>query len=125
MRNYTLILATLISLLLPVQSWGGDIEKGYDAYGSRDYATAVEEWLPLAELGDAEAQYLLGVLYTSGLGVTQDYLKAYMWFDISSSKGYYLSTMNKEVTAKYLSLFQVLEAQDLAKECVAKNYKGC
>jgi TPR repeat protein len=108
-----------------VQSWGDALQKGLDAYGSRDYATALEEWLPLAELGDAEAQYFLGVLYTSGLGVTQDYLKAYMWFDISSSKGYYLSTMNKEVTAKYMSLFQVLEAQDLAKECVERDYKRC
>ena len=125
MKNYALVLATLLSLLIPAQSWGDALQKGLDAYGSRDYATALEEWLPLAELGDAEAQYFLGGLYSGGLGVTQDYLKAYMWFDISSSEGYYLSTMNKEVTVKYMTPSQIEKAQELARECVAKNYKGC
>ena len=48
-----------------------------------------------------------------------------MWFDISSSAEYYLSTMNKEVTAKQMTSSQIEKAQELARECVAKNYKGC
>ena len=49
MKYYTLILATLLSLLLPVQSWGGDFRKGEEAYIIGDYATALREWTPLSE----------------------------------------------------------------------------
>ena len=43
MKHYTFILATLLSLLIPVQSWGGDFQKGFDAYNNGDYATALKE----------------------------------------------------------------------------------
>ena len=45
---------------------------GYQSYLKGDYEAAYNEWLPLAELGDAEAQYNLGVLYDEGAGVEQD-----------------------------------------------------
>ena len=36
-----------------------DLQKGKTAYESGDYATAVREWKPLAEQGDADAQFNL------------------------------------------------------------------
>ncbi len=35
--------------------WAGDIDKGMKAYRSGDYATALKEWRPLAEQGNADA----------------------------------------------------------------------
>ena len=55
MKHFVLILATLLSLLLPVESWGADFQRGLDAYESGDYATAFKEWTPLAEQGYASA----------------------------------------------------------------------
>ena len=40
-----------------------DYEAGVDAYKRGDYATALREFQPLAEQGDADAQYYLGVMY--------------------------------------------------------------
>jgi hypothetical protein len=43
--------------------------------------------LPLAEQGNAEAQYDLGVMYLRGQGVLQDYKEAVKWFRLSAEQG--------------------------------------
>ena len=55
MKHYAIILATLLSLLIPVQGWGADFRKGEEAYMIGDYATALGKWTPLAEQGDLTA----------------------------------------------------------------------
>ena len=74
MRNLTAtICVTLVVLLGSAgMSWSADFQKGVAAYNSGDYATALREWTPLAEQGDAIAQYNLGVSYDNGEGVPQD-----------------------------------------------------
>ena len=41
----------------------------------------------LAEQGDAQAQYALGVLYTHGRGVPQDYTAAMSWYRKAAEQG--------------------------------------
>ena len=38
--------------------------------------------------GNADAQYNLGIMYASGLGVIQDYNEAVKWFRLSADQGY-------------------------------------
>ena len=64
-----------------------DFDKGLDAYDRGDYATALREFKPLAEQGDAYAQYNLGVMYDNGQGVTQDYKTAVKWFRRAAEQG--------------------------------------
>ena len=45
---------------------------GLDAAQKGDFATALREWTPLAEKGDAIAQYNLGLMYRQGQGVKKD-----------------------------------------------------
>lgn len=45
----------------------------------------IELWMKAAELGNAEAQYEIGVAYYNGTGVKQSYNKAYGWF-VKSAK---------------------------------------
>lgn len=61
---------------------------GYQSYLKGDYAAAFEEWLPLAELGDVEAQYNLGVLYDEGAGVEQDLAVAADWYRKAAEQGF-------------------------------------
>ena len=75
MKTLLAIPLMLISLMSS-PSLGGDFEKGLAAAQSGDFATALREWTPLAEQGDPDAQYNLGVMYRNGNGVPQDY-KAY------------------------------------------------
>jgi len=77
---------TLLNLSL-APAIAADIQKGLDAYLNGDYATAMREWTPLAEQGDLSAQYNLGLLYESGLGVAQDAFEAVKWYRRAAAQG--------------------------------------
>ncbi len=65
-----------------------DFQAGLDAWKRGDYEAALKEWRPLAEQGDAEAQYLLGNMYLQGLGVVQDYGEAAQWYRKAAEQGF-------------------------------------
>ena len=62
MKNLTTTICLTIAVLLGSagMSAGADFQKGLTAYKSGDYATALREWKPLAEQGNADAQNNLG-----------------------------------------------------------------
>jgi TPR repeat protein len=64
-----------------------DFDKGLVAYNAGDFVTALEEWRPLAEQGDAAAQYNLGWMYENGNGVLQDYAEAVRWYRLAAEQG--------------------------------------
>jgi len=72
---------------LAVPAWA-DFKAGKDAYNHGDYATALREWRPLAEQGDADAQYYIGVLYDFRKGVPQDFAIAREWYEKAAAKGH-------------------------------------
>tara|TARA_R100000541_G_scaffold1150_3_gene5151 strand:+ start:1426 stop:2046 length:621 start_codon:yes stop_codon:yes gene_type:complete len=86
MNRITLILATVLSLAF-TQVTAQDYNKGLEAYNAMDYATALKEWKPLAEQGNADAQYNLGLMYNEGEGVLQDYAEAVKWYRLSAEQG--------------------------------------
>jgi len=55
-------------------------DAAYAAYQNGNYATALRLARPLAVDGDARAQWILGLLYYGGRGLSQDYNEALMWF---------------------------------------------
>jgi TPR repeat protein len=65
-----LTLATLL-ILSCATALAADYEKSYAFAEAGDYATAFSEWKALAEQGEAEVQYNLGVLYANGEGATE------------------------------------------------------
>jgi TPR repeat protein len=73
-------------ICLAVPAWA-DFQAGMDATTGGDYATALREWRPLAEQGDALAQYNLGVLYRKGRGVPQDDVQARQWYAKAAAQG--------------------------------------
>ena len=61
---------------------------GYQSYLKGHFDAAHEEWLPLAELGDAEAQFNMGVMYDEGAGVQQDLATAAVWYEKAAEQGF-------------------------------------
>jgi len=53
----------------------------------RNYATALKEWRPLADQGDAHTQFNLGLMYRKGQGVTQDDAGAVRWYRKAADQG--------------------------------------
>ncbi len=90
MKNLTRIICLTLVVLLGSTgtSWGADYQKGLAAHQSGDFATALREWKPLAEQGDARAQYKMGVMYTNGQGVPQDYKTAVKWYTLAAEQGH-------------------------------------
>jgi TPR repeat protein len=77
----------LLLLLCPALLSAADFQTGLAAYNRGDFAAALQEWQPLAEQGDANSQYNLGLLYARGEGVPQDYQKAIGWYQKAAEQG--------------------------------------
>jgi TPR repeat protein len=58
------------------------------ALDKHDYASALRLLRPIAEQGNAQAQYNLGVMYDAGDGVPQDYAAAMSWWRKAAEQGY-------------------------------------
>ena len=84
LRFISILLLSILCLAVPV--WA-DFQAGMDANNRGDYATALREWRPLAEQGDALAQYNLGLLYRKGRGVSQDDVQARQWYTKAATQG--------------------------------------
>ena len=96
--------------------WGiGDV--------TQDYNEAAKWYFKAAEQGDSNAQSWLGTLYYRGDGVIHDNIYALMWLNVArigSQTQSFREEIESEMTAADIS-----KAQELARECVKKEYKGC
>jgi len=64
-----------------------DFYKGLDAFNAGNYKNALAEWTPLAEQGDARAQYSLGIMYDNGEGVPENDKTAVKWYTKAAEQG--------------------------------------
>ncbi len=87
MNRLLILPVLLLTLLVGTPAFSADFQKGWTAYFSGDYATALRECTPLAKQGDAVAQTLLGMMYDEGKGVPQDYKTAVKWFKLAAEQG--------------------------------------
>jgi TPR repeat protein len=86
--------AFLLCTAVAVPAIAQDFDKGLAASQAGDYATALQEWRPLAEQGNAQAQWSLGYMYGNGLGVIQDYAEAANWYRKAAEQGEALAQYN-------------------------------
>ncbi|MBX3561700.1 MAG: SEL1-like repeat protein [Sphingomonas sp.] len=67
---------------------GPSVEAGFTAWQAGDYDTAVRNWRPLADRGDADAQFNLGHAYRLGRGVPQNLTLAEQWYERAARSGH-------------------------------------
>ena len=101
------------------------IDDAIAAHGRGDYAQTLKILRPLSEQGNARAQSNLGVMYNNGHGVTQDYKEAVKWYRLAAAQGDADGAKNRDVTAQRMTPQQIEKAQDMARACQARNFKGC
>ncbi len=92
---------------------------------TQDYKAAAKWYRLAAEQGNAKAQFMLGWMYCQGHGITQDFIRAHMWWNIAASPGDEMAAEMRNIVAKEMTSADISKAQDLARECMVKNYKGC
>ena len=88
-------LIVLLGLVFAVAACGkaetssaAEAEEGLAAFQKRDFDEAFEILLPLAEKGDAEAQFKVGFMYVHGRGVDRDFDEAIGWMTKAAEQGY-------------------------------------
>jgi TPR repeat protein len=91
MRPTRAVFGTLFALALLLGLAGlaraGDYEDGHAAYMHGDVETALRLWTPIAEQGNAEAQYMLGLIYHNGRAVPKDESEATKWLNLAAKQG--------------------------------------
>ena len=102
----------------------------------KDTKAAMIWWRRAAEQGNTLGQMKLGAMFTGwdGTGVEElgitDPVYSYMWFSLAafnSKREQYTQQIIQGMNEleKKMSLSQKDQALALARECIAKNYKGC
>jgi cell division septation protein DedD len=78
-RKFLLCAAAFLSFTAPAAAQ--DVQSGITAWQAGDYAAAVQQWRPLADAGNADAQFNLAQAYRLGRGVAQNLNLAEQWFE--------------------------------------------
>ena len=88
MRSFSKIVLVAGLVLLSTGVVAADVQKGWKAYNSLDYAAAKAEWETLADAGNAEAAYGMGMLYGNGFGVDMNDELALKYYGIAAEQGH-------------------------------------
>ena len=92
----------------------------------KDYRKAVKWSTLAAEQGSPIAQTILSGYYFEGFWeLPIDYERAYMWASIAAMSEHKAGVELRNEIEQQMSFSQIEEGQKLARECIAKNYKGC
>ena len=89
-----LVIVTALAVGLAMPAWGQDSDAGFAAYERGDYPAALKEWRPLAEQGNAYAQFNLGFMHGNGEGVAQDDAEAVEWYRRAAEQGLVVAQHN-------------------------------
>jgi cell division septation protein DedD len=85
-------------LILGAQAGAGaapsDVKAGIERWSRGDYAGAIAQWRPLAEAGNADAQFNLGQAYKLGRGVPPNAATAQSWYQKAARQGHQQAQVN-------------------------------
>ena len=118
-------LLLIIAVLFSANSFAG-VDEADAAYDNGAYKKAFHLFKKAAEQNKADAQFNLGMMYGKGNGTVRNYVRAHMWWNITSAQygdteaQYNLGIIENEMTSADIS-----KAQNMARKCVASNYKDC
>jgi len=92
-------------------------------------AKAIKWFEQAAAQGNGMAQLKLGILYDLGMGMPQDNVRAYMWYNLVAGRrrGDFqeFGTEKRDRVASFMTPAQIAEAQRLAQQCQAQQFKDC
>lgn len=87
MRSALPLLLSVLTCMAFAAPASADGSAGLAAYQRGDFATAFQEFLPLAEGGQAAAQAAIGQMYLKGEGVPADPGQASFWLEKAANGG--------------------------------------
>ena len=82
-----LIISTIFLSLILANTSYANLNDGEKFFAKQNYEKALAEFKPLAEQGNAKAQFNLAVMYYNGYGVKQNYKQAIKWWEKAAKQG--------------------------------------
>jgi len=82
------MLTAVLVALLAAGVASADFQAAMDAYNAGEFEKAYDGWLPLAESGNAAAQFNVGLLYERGEGRERDSEEAIRWYVQAAENGF-------------------------------------
>lgn len=99
--NAIFCLSLALFCLNPMVGWSQDFQKGVNATPHADYTSKIRQLVPLAEYGNAEAQYRLGLVYAGIEAVPpvwrvrhQNHKKSVKWYRLAAEQGHIQAQLN-------------------------------
>lgn len=80
-------IASYVVILAHASLAAGTMQDAADAFARGDNRAAYDIVRPLADSGDAQAQFSLGMMFAQGLGVAKDEAEAVLWFTRAAEQG--------------------------------------
>lgn len=65
---------------------------------------------------EPEALYRMGLIYSTGTGVSTDYVAAHKWFNLAALRGYAEAKSSRKDLAELMSSDEIAQAQRAARE---------
>jgi hypothetical protein len=99
----------------------------YNGVGvAKSYAESAKWYRLSAAQGNSTAQSNLGAMYALGQGVRQNILLAHMWLNLSAAAGNLdAANVRDTATEKLMTPQQIALAQQMARDCQQRSFKGC
>lgn len=91
---YAVIAGLSLLAFWPLIETERETSRGREAAERGDFTAAYAAWRPLAERGDADAQFRIGVLLDQGLGVREDPFAAADWYRQAAEQGVHAAQVN-------------------------------
>jgi peptidoglycan hydrolase-like protein with peptidoglycan-binding domain len=108
-------LATALIVAAPTFALA-DYTSALQSYESGNFQAAFADFEASANSGDAAAQYMMGQMYAQGEGVTQNYVKAHMWYNMAASWGHDRANKARARLENHMTSAQIAEAQAMAEK---------
>ena len=64
-------------------------------------------------------------MYRKGQGVPQDFVIAYVWFNMGALNGSENAVKGRDIALQKMTPNQVAIAKEISKKCYNSNYKDC
>jgi TPR repeat protein len=100
-------------------AYAGQLEDGVSAWGQGEFASAMSLLEPLADEGQPRAQFLVGLMFTTGDGVDRDIPAGVAWFRKSAEQGNVDSMYS---LGQEYSLKELVDGRELFPEDYAEAY---
>ena len=83
-----------LSLFIASYMYASHYDTGIEFYKNKDFKKAAEQFKKSADDANAEAAYILGYLYTGGIGVKANLKQSLKWYERAAVQGHTNAQIN-------------------------------